>query len=495
MFFTGELRRPVGIAAVILALFLTFEPAKAKTPVAAALGPEVAVGNPSGGYVGRLTLTPDHGPIGTPVKVIAEGLPPNQEFQIVWRTVKGRWKVKGAGYHGREYKPVAYQVAIVTSDSTGGLSATFTAPEDFGFSHDVVIQQKNRLFTKGAFNIDMTMAISPKSGPVGTPITVDVKGIGWRYLQNSWMLLYDNNFTGWMSSVTTGGSAKFTIPATGGPGIHVLEAMHGAFTFPYRNTQQNPMPGQPLFALKFKITPGDPVLPPPPEKQVQTSVRGLPSAGVLETSPRFSGIKKPVLVRAKGFKAGKTYQLNWTSVTGNRIVGSGWNEDSQVVAKAKADASGNVRFSFKAPDDLGGAHRLWVQDGVKKKEGTYWITPTALPLNADRGPAGTPFTMHLKGVGWTETANIYTIVYDNSYTGYACGFNSQGDIEIFMKATGNPGWHFIDLYPAIYKGKERKPRNFQIPQLTYEQDHPGEDLPRFRFAFKITETADTTASR
>ncbi len=64
-----------------------------------------------------------------------------------------------------------------------------------------------------------------------------------------------------------------------------------------------------------------------------------------------------------------------------------------------------------------------------------------------------------------------------------------------MKATGAPGWHFIDLYPAIYKGKERKPRNFQIPQLTYERDHPGEDLPRFRFAFHVTRSSDATASR
>ena len=103
-----------------------------------------------------------------------------------------------------------------------------------------------------------------------------------------------------------------------------------------------------------------------------------------------------------------------------------------------------------------------------------------------KGPAGTAFTLHLKGVGWTETANIYAIVYDNSYIGYSCGFNSQGDVEIFLKATGAPGWHFVDLYPAVYKGKERRPQNFRLPQLTYAEDHPGEDLPRFRFAFEVT---------
>jgi hypothetical protein len=40
---------------------------------------------------------------------------------------------------------------------------------------------------------------------------------------------------------------------------------------------------------------------------------------------------------------------------------------------------------------------------------------------------------------------------DNDYIGYACAFNSQGDVELIMKATGEPGWHFIDLYPGIYK--------------------------------------------
>ncbi len=485
----------IGAAFLMLLLASGFEQAAARTPLAVELGPEVSVAKPSDGYVGSLTVTPDHGPAGTVVEVTAAGLPPGQGFDLVWRTVKGRWKVEGPKYRGREYQPVAYRIAKVASDAAGGLVATFTAPEDFGFSHDIVLQREGRLYSQVGFAIDMTVTLSPKSGPVGTPITVDVKGIGWRYLQNSWMLLYDNNSTGWVSSVTTGGSANFTIPATGNVGTHVIEMMHGAFTFAYRNTQQNPMPGQPLFALKFDVTPGAPVLPPSPERQAQTSVRGLPAAGELVTSPRFSGIERPVVARGAGFKAGKTYKLNWTTVTGNRIAGPGWSESSKVVTAAKADASGNLKFSFEVPDDLGGAHKVWVQDGATRKTGSHWVTPTALPLDVAHGPAGTPFTIHLKGVGWTETANIYTVVYDNSYTGYACGFNSQGDVEIYMKATGAPGWHFIDLYPAIYKGKERKPRNFQIPQLTYERDHPGEDLPRFRFAFHVTKLGEATASR
>jgi len=41
-----------------------------------------------------------------------------------------------------------------------------------------------------------------------------------------------------------------------------------------------------------------------------------------------------------------------------------------------------------------------------------------------------------------------------------------------MQATGEPGWRYIDLYPAIYKGKEIRPNNYRLPQLTFADDHP-----------------------
>ena len=488
MMYGAQGGRLAALACVISALSLGLHATANAAPLAAALGPEAPLAEPSGGYVGRMNVTPDHGPIGTRLTVAAEGLPPEQEFSLVWRTVKGSWKVANAEYHGREYQPVAYEVAKVKSDKSGGIVATFTTPEDYGFGHDIVLQQGNRLFIQAGFNLDMSVKVSPESGPVGTPITVEVKGIGWRNLQNSYVLLYDNSFTGWISTVTTGGSAKFTIPAAGKPGLHVLEWIHADFTFAYRNMQQSPEPGRPRFALNFTVTPGAPVLPPPPVQQKQTEVRRLPAPGELAASSPFSAVDQPIVVSGAGFEAGKSYQLNWTTVTGNRVDarGGGWEHSSRVVAEATADSAGRVNFSFKTPDDLGGEHGLWVQTATAKKTGTHTIIPTARPLDVGRGPAGTTFRIHLKGVGWTETANIYTVVYDNSYIGYACAFNSQGDVEIFLKATGEPGWHFIDLYPAIYKGKETRPQNFKIPQLTFADDHPGEDLPRFRFAFEIT---------
>jgi hypothetical protein len=456
-------------------------------PRAAELGPQVALTQPRDGYVGHLAVAPTHGPVGTPITVTGEGFTPEQQLDLVWRTVNGHWKVTVAEYFGREFAPAAYRIATVKVDKTGRIAASFVAPEDFGFLHDIVVQQGDRLLTQAGFNLDITAKITgAMSGPAGTPIAIEVQGIGWRELEDSWVVLYDNKFTGFASAVTTGGSARFTIPATGGAGLHIVEIQHSDFGSPYRNTQQSPVPDRPSFRLDFTITAGAPVLPPPASAQAQTVVRSVPPQGDLVATPAFSGVGAPVAVTGNGFEPGKIYKLNWDTVVGNRMSGAGWEQQRRLLTQAVADDSGRVEFHFNTPDDLGGLHSLWVDAGSAKREGSFWVAPRAFPLDVARGPAGTTFRIHLKGVGWSETANIYTLAYDNATSGYACAFNSQGDIEIIMQATGEPGWHFIDLYPAIYKGKETRPNNYRMPQLTFADDHPGEDLPRFRFAFEVT---------
>ncbi len=450
-----------------------------------ALGPEAPLAEPSDGYVGKLLLEPAHAPVGASVRASGSGFPANQKIDLVWRSVKGRWKVANGEYHGRDYVPAAWRIAPVTTDGNGAFAASFIVPEDFGYSHDIVVQQATRLLTQTNFNVDMTWSVSPANAAPGAPVTIEVKGIGWRQLENSWDLVYDNNFVGWVSAVTTQGSARFTIPATGAPGTHVLKLIHGEFTFPYLNPQQNPRPDRPRFEASFTLTPGAPILPPPTSSQTQRTVRGLPPAGALLVEPAFAPVGSPVVVRATGLEPGKTYKLAFGTMTGNRVGGGGFDEAARDIAVATGDAAGAIAFNFNAPDDLGGAHQLSLEDRGARRDGAFTLVPSALPLAATSGPAGTPFSVHLKGVGWTETANIHTVVYDNNYVGYACGFNSQGDVEVFLNGAGAPGWHFIDVYPAIYKGDEVRPNNFRIPQLTYERDHPGEDLPAFHFAFEV----------
>ena len=310
------------LVSLAVSLALMSQPPAVAAP-AAALGPEIAVGEPANGYVGRLDVSPEHAPAGTPVTAhrrgpaARPGIPAGLDHRH--RGVEGhRRRVPRPRIHAGRLRDRQGQ-----NRPSGRLAVTFIAPDDYGFMHDIVLQQGSRLFTQVAFNLDMTVEISPKSGPPGTPIKVDVKGIGYRSLYNSWDVIYDNNFTGWISSVTTKGSASFTIPATGGPGVHIIEVMHGELTFPYRNPEQNPAPGRPRFEMAFTVTDGAPVLPPPPEQQAQKIVRVLPPQGELVATPPFTGVGEPALVRGDGLEPGKSYQLNWTRVVGNRMMGPG----------------------------------------------------------------------------------------------------------------------------------------------------------------------------
>jgi hypothetical protein len=173
---------------------------------------------------------------------------------------------------------------------------------------------------------------------------------------------------------------------------------------------------------------------------------------------------------------------------GNRVGGQGWDEAVNEVARVTVADDGTFGLPWAIPDDLGGPHRLVAMDGESPlAETSMTITPSIISATTAQGPYGSTVEIHLKGVGWTETANIYTLVYDNGYLGYACGFNTQGDVSIHLPAAGAPGWHYIDLYPGIYKGKDVPGvQNFRIPQLTYARDHPGEQLPAFHFAYEVT---------
>jgi hypothetical protein len=191
----------------------------------------------------------------------------------------------------------------------------------------------------------------------------------------------------------------------------------------------------------------------------------------------------------RGFSAGADVAITWTTVVGNRVGGSGWEERTEDVFHVTAGSDGTFESAWAVPDDLGGLHRLGAAlAGSQVAQTSVTITPSVISAVTGSGTFGSEILIHMKGVGWTETANLYNLVYDNGFLGYICGFNSQGDVVIHLPATGAVGWHFIDLYPGIYKGKDAAGvQNFRIPQLTAEDDHPGERLPIFRLAFEVTE--------
>ena len=145
---------------------------------------------------------------------------------------------------------------------------------------------------------------------------------------------------------------------------------------------------------------------------------------------------------------------------------------------------------MKIPDDLGGLHTISVKSNDTVLAQAYFVVETSIVgISPTSGPAGTLVSIHLKGVGWTYFDNIYVATYDNGYMGYACGFNSQGDVVVNFTAAGSPGVHLITSIPASIRDPTAASSWYCLPQLTYADDHPGNHIPALRFAFKVTPPA------
>ena len=172
--------------------------------------------------------------------------------------------------------------------------------------------------------------------------------------------------------------------------------------------------------------------------------------------------------------------------------GDGFTPQTNDLAQVTVGSDGRLDVPVSIPDDVGGLHGLVLRAGDRMLARTHFVIETSIvSMTPASGPAGTPVTIHLKGVGWTEYDNIYIATYDNAYMGYACGFNSQGDVVINFTAAGPPGVHLIDLYPGIYQGPPTEPQLlYRTPQLTYADDHPGNKIPALRFAFEVTPSVD-----
>ena len=153
--------------------------------------------------------------------MIGDGFTPGKKVEFFWSTVEAIYATKvmtdNVEYHERKYdeKRVAFGSALV--DAQGRVSAKFTAPEDFGEVHDLYAVIDGQDAARGGFRILRSAASTPTEGPVGTPITVTVKGMGWQGFEQFMALRYDNKYTGEISAVTTKGTAVFQIRAAARP--------------------------------------------------------------------------------------------------------------------------------------------------------------------------------------------------------------------------------------------------------------------------------------
>ena len=478
--------------------------------VAALPGPVVDPGKPAA-EMKLLKTTPDIALAGAAVTITGSGLPADKDVTLTWGTANVDWvldaRADSVDYLGRKATKFAVQLAKVHTSASGAFSVQLKAPQDFGGLHEIYAVVDGVQVAKGGFLLARSASITPKRGPIGTMITITYKGLGSSLYEGGGSLLYDNKYVGAVMANWTRGVAKVHIRASGPVGKHTID-ISDAISFKYLNIEQSPIPWGTGFTFTFVVTKDNgrpaaridwpanvaPTL--ATRTTLATAGLGTATSSTASLTATSGAVMTKVGVTAAGLTPNAAVDLQWATVVGNRVncTGTCWSFVSIPLGKTTASASGTLSSQIQVPDGLGGWHVVQVlQAGQVKAQVPYFVKRSFVGngVSSLKLKRGQHFTIHLKGVGWTQLDNTIAVTYDNSYVGYGCGFNSNGDVVMNMIATGAPGTHLIDMYPLLYTQQPSYANTpyGMVPVLTYERDAPGlalgYQLPAMRLAITI----------
>src|SRR4029077_18721597 len=120
-----------------------------------------------------------------------------------WSTANVDWVLEArpdsVDYLGRLATKFPGLLTKAQTESTGAFKVRRAAPQDWGGIHDIYAVVDGVQVAKGGFLVARHATMTPKKGPIGTPITVTYSGLGSSLYEGSVALLYDNHFSGQMT--------------------------------------------------------------------------------------------------------------------------------------------------------------------------------------------------------------------------------------------------------------------------------------------------------
>ncbi len=364
----------------------------------------------------KLTTSPNAGVTGTPLTVSGTGLTPNTALQLTWGTNTASWSVDPepytVNYLGSVYSPITassllnnsnsmyVNLATVTTDASGNFKLQTKAPTDFGGNHDIWAVAGGVGVANGSFDLLRTVTISPKSGPVGTPITVTYTSMDANAYGGGGSILWDNHYAGEIMGNWTRGTASVTIRAAGAVGTHFVQ-VDDAISFQYMNPIQSPITDDNGGVRAFKVTQGNAL----PKSSITwpTSVTSNVSATQLTTmynsalgaktnqptalnpassalatlSPNSGPVGTKTALHVTGLPATSngSVEVDLVSVTGSRVncAGTCWGYTYTSLGNTVV-ANGTLDQSVTVPNNpgvntLGGWHAIVVIKGAMGTDG------------------------------------------------------------------------------------------------------------------------------
>ncbi|MFB6069579.1 MAG: hypothetical protein ABEJ76_01040 [Halanaeroarchaeum sp.] len=459
------------------------------------------------GSSGTLVLSDDEGYVGDEIMILGRNLPPNVECTLLWHTTRGDWGVvQGNEVKGPQYRGHVERIATVTTDGSGQFDEKYEIGKDYGGAHTIEVQGPDGgTMARTEFEILPWFELQNDTARMGDTFEIKGYGLGPNPLTNNYQVTWDNGMVGFMTGVMNNGTATARVRATGHAGEHVLQVWRNYRGVPFlqNNTQSpyGPVAGGRQSVWTVEVTEPDErprtawvdqqfdetpleVHYPPIDEDTEAALEITPTSGQPGTTAFISG---------SDFPANEEVDLVWHRHEGHRVKGIPIEPvpKHDVLPTVTTDDDGSFQVEIEIPSDVGSTRPVTAEVGGRSVAVTgFMMQPDILDISPTKGPVGTEIDIKLQSVGWTIYENAPYFVYDNKPVGYVCGVDDEeanGVTHLKLRASGEPGLHFIDAYPCIFETTEDEPDVEIKPHLSYLDNHPMRPLPAFHFTFEVTE--------
>lgn len=455
------------------------------------------------GTTGTLIISDDEAYVNDEINILGRNLPPNAELDLIWRTVKGKWGVlQGNEVNGVQYRPRTVHALTVQTDDEGKFSAEWEIPKDYGGEHTLEVQDENdEAMAKASVTVRPWFEVEETEVPLGGFFTVKGYGIGPNVVENNFQITWDNGVVGFITGVKNHGTATARIRATGPIGQHQIQIWRNYRGVPFmQNNTQSPFgevaAGRP-YAWDVEVTEpdGDPggiwveelfdeaplsVHVPEPDVESDASIGITPQSGQPGTD---------AVIRGHDFPENTDVELLWHSHSGHRVKDIPIKPEPlpEVLPTVTTDEDGSLQAEVTIPNDKGSTRPIAAKiDGQSVATTGFMLQPEILDVTPTQAEQGETIEIELSGIGWPTYENAYFFLYDNKPVGYVCGLEAR-TAKTEITASGEPGYHYIDVYPSFFDVKDDEP-NFELkPHLSYLDNHPIRPLPGLHMAIEITE--------
>jgi len=453
---------------------------------------------------GTLVASDEEAYVGDTITLRGLNLPADTEVDVIWKTVEGQWGVlKANQVIGPQYRPRTTTAFSVTTDEDGRFEKDWEIPEDYGGEHTLEVQtgEDKPPLAQTTIAITPWFELDRTEAPLGEFFTITGYGIGPNVLENNYQIAWDNGTMGFMTGVINRGTATARVRATGPVGSHEIQVWRNYRGVPFlQNNTQSPfgeVAGGRQYAWSVEVTEPESE---PETAWVESTFDEAPLAAhmpdtdretdaELEITPQSGQPGTDTVIKGRGFPPEQRVDLVWHTHEGHRVKDIPITPEPVpgVLPSVETDEDGTFQLEFEIPKDRGATRPITALiDGESVAVTGFMLQPEITEITPTSGPSGTEIEIALSGVGWPIYENAYFFMYDNKPLGYICGLEAKIN-ETVLRAAGEPGWHFIDVYPSLFDVEEDEPNFELIPHLSYLDNHPVRPLPGLHMAFKITE--------